>query len=369
MSLADKTLRRAAVLGGGSWGTALAHLMALAGAEVRLWMRNPERVDEINRDHTNSRYLKDRPIHPGVVATTDLAACATFSEVIVVAVPSSEMRAVAFELGRHVTGDQILLSATKGFEAEHLTRMSEVLRAETCCLKVGAISGPNLADEVMDNQPAATVIASPFDEVIQKAARLLAGPTMRVYGNHDLVGVEVHGALKNIIAIAAGVCAGMGLGNNSLALLLTRGLAEISRFAEALGADRMTALGLAGLGDLIATCASPLSRNNTLGRKLADGLSLAEAQADAIKVAEGVNTTRAAHMHAARLGVDMPIVRGVHALLFEGLSASDVLARLMSRANRFEHTEVPIDAPAPVEGSVVERALAFGSRSGRGAGR
>ncbi len=358
--------RKAAVLGGGSWGTALAHLMAVAGADVRLWMRNEERVAEINTTHTNSRYLKDRRIHEGVVATTDFASTASFAEVIVVAIPSSEMRAVAFELGQHVTGDQILLSATKGFEAEHLTRMSEVLRAETCCLKVGAISGPNLADEVMDNQPTATVIASPFDEVIEKAARLLAGPTLRVYGNHDLVGVEVHGALKNIIAIAAGVSAGMNLGQNSLAMLLTRGLAEISRFAEALGADRLTALGLAGLGDLIATCASPLSRNNTLGRKLATGLSLAEAQADAIKVAEGVNTTYAAHRHATRLGVDMPIVRGVHALLFEGLSVKEVLGQLMSRANRFEHSEIPLNAPRLIEGSVVESALNIRAHAERG---
>jgi glycerol-3-phosphate dehydrogenase (NAD(P)+) len=360
------TAKRAAVLGGGSWGTALAHLMALAGADVRLWMRNPERVAEINATHTNSRYLKDKQIHERVVATTDLAATATFAEVIVVAIPSSEMRAVAFELSQYVRGDQILLSATKGFEAENLTRMSEVLRAETCCLKVGAISGPNLADEVMDNQPTATVIASPFDEVIEKAAALLAGPTLRVYGNHDIVGVEVHGALKNIIAIAAGVCAGMNLGNNSVAMLLTRGLAEISRFAEALGADRMTALGLAGLGDLIATCASPLSRNNSLGRKLASGLSLAEAQADAIKVAEGVNTTFAAQRHAKRLGVDMPIVRGVHALLFEGVGPKDVLAKLMARANRFEHSEIPIDAPRLIEGSVVESALNIRAYHGRG---
>jgi len=357
--------KRAAVFGGGSWGTALAHLMALAGADVRLWLRNEDRVAEINTAHTNTRYLRDRQIHPGVVATTDFAEVATFAEVIVVAIPSSEMRAVAFQLGQHVRGDQILLSATKGFETENLTRMSEILRSETCCLKVGAISGPNLADEVMDNKPAATVIASAFDEVVAKGASLLAGPTLRVYGNHDVVGVEVHGALKNIIAIAAGVCAGLDLGTNSLAMLLTRGLAEVSRFAEVLGADRITALGLAGLGDLMATCSSPLSRNNTLGRKLASGMSVAEAQADSVKVAEGVNTTYAAHLHAKRLGVDMPIVRAVHALLFEGHSTREVLTDLMSRANRFEHTEVEIDVPRLIEGSVVESALNIRAFDGR----
>jgi glycerol-3-phosphate dehydrogenase (NAD(P)+) len=355
--------KTAAVLGGGSWGTALAHLMAVSGAEVRLWMRSDERVQEINEHHENSRYLKGKTLHENVRATSDLREAASFAETIIVAIPSSNFRAVAYELGEVVSGDQILISATKGFEAEHLTRMSQILREETCCRKVGAISGPNLADEVMDNHPTATVIASPMDEVIEKASNLLAGPTLRVYGNHDLVGVEVMGALKNIIAIAAGVCVGMDYGQNSLAMLLTRGLAELSRFGEALGADRMTALGLAGLGDLIATCASPLSRNNSLGRKLATGMTLAEAQADSIKVAEGVNTTYAAIKHASRLGVDMPITRAVHALLFEGYKPSDVLAKLMTRANRYEHSEVPIDAPRLVEGSVMDTALSVAARN------
>jgi len=353
----------ASVIGGGSWGTALAHLMAVAGIKVKLWMRSEERVREINATHTNSRYLKDRPIHPAIEATSDLRSAASFAETLIVAIPSANFRSVAFELGECVSGDQILVSATKGFEAERLTRMSQILREETCCLKVGAISGPNLADEVMDNQPTATVVASPLEEVVEKVGLLLAGPTLRVYGNHDLVGVEVMGALKNIIAIAAGVCTGMGYGQNSLAMLLTRGLAEISRFGEALGADRMTALGLAGLGDLIATCASPLSRNNSLGRKLAAGMSLAEAQADSIKVAEGVNTTYAASKHAARLGVDMPITRAVNAILFQEHKPADVLVKLMSRANRYEHNEVPIDAPRPVEGSVIDTALSVAARN------
>lgn len=353
----------ATVIGGGSWGTALAHLMAVSGAKVKLWMRSDDRVAEINEQHTNSRYLKDKQIHPAVEATADLAAAASFAETIIVAIPSANFRQVAFELGEKVSGDQILISATKGFEAEHLTRMSQILREETCCRKIGAISGPNLADEVMDNQPTATVIASPMEEVVEKAGLLLAGPTLRVYGNHDLVGVEVMGALKNIVAIAAGVCAGMGYGQNSLAMLLTRGLAEISRFGEALGGDPLTALGLAGLGDLIATCASPLSRNNSLGRKLASGLTLAQAQADSIKVAEGVNTTYAATLHAARLGVDMPITRAVNALLFEEQKPADVLVKLMARANRYEHTEIPIDAPRPVEGSVIDTALSVAARS------
>jgi hypothetical protein len=231
------------VLGGGSWGTALAHLMAVSGAKVSLWMRSEARVAEINETHTNARYLPGKRIHDAVVATSDLQHAANFAETIVVAIPSASFRSVAFELGGHVSGDQILVSATKGFEAEHLTRMSEILREETCCRKVGAISGPNLADEVMDNQPTATVIASPYEEVVEKVGLLLAGPTMRVYGNPDLVGAEVHGALKNIIAIAAGVCAGMRLGQNAQAMLLTRGLRlrGDTAFSQAAHLDRWDA--------------------------------------------------------------------------------------------------------------------------------
>jgi len=354
--------RRAAVIGGGSWGTALAHLMASSGAEVLLWMRNEERVAEINDDHTNTRYLKGYSIHERVQATSDLALAATFAHTVIVAIPSKGFREVAYQLGEHVAGHQILLSATKGFEVEHLTRMSQVLREETCARKIGAISGPNLADEVMAGQPSATVVASPFDEVIATTASLLTGPNLRVYGNHDVVGVELFGALKNITAIAAGACAGLNLGANSLSMLLTRALAEITRFAEALGADRMTGLGLAGIGDLIATCSSPLSRNNTLGRKLAQGKTLDEALAEMHKVAEGVNTTYATCLHAGRLGVEMPIARGVHRVLFDGAGVEEAMAGLMSRANRFEHSERPIDAPEPISGSVIETALNVATR-------
>lgn len=359
--------KRVSVIGGGSWGTALAHLMATAGIDVRLWMRSDERVAELNEQHTNTRYLKDKAIHEGVVATSDLGAAARHAGTLIVAIPSRSFREVAYELGEHVKGDQILLSATKGFEAENLTRMTQVLREETCVKKVGAISGPNLADEVMAGQPSATVVASPFDEVIAAGAEILANPTLRVYGNHDVVGVEIFGALKNIIAIAAGAAAGLGLGANSLSMLLTRALAEITRFAEALGADSLTGLGLAGIGDLIATCSSPLSRNNSLGRRLAAGVSLDEALSEMVKVAEGVNTTYAVCMHADRLGVEMPIAQGVQRVLFGGEKVETVLGSLMSRANRFEHSERPIDTPERVTGSVIETALTVttGGRDGR----
>jgi glycerol-3-phosphate dehydrogenase (NAD(P)+) len=329
------------VLGGGSWGTALAQVIAGHGAPTKLWMRSEEGVREVNQARTNRRYLPNQEVHPLVTATTDLAEAAR-AELILLALPSSSLREVARALGDHVRGDQILLSATKGLEVETLTRMSEILLQETCARKIGALSGPNLAAEVMAGMPSATVVASRFDEVITGAERVLAGPRLRVYGNFDLVGVELAGALKNIIAIAAGVAAGLGFGANTLSLLLTRGLAEIWRFAAALGAEQSTFLGLAGVGDLVATCASPLSRNHTVGRRLAKGERLDAIQADMRMVAEGVNTTRAVCRHADRLGVEMPIARAMHQVLFEGGDIQRGLEALMTRASRYEADYLPI---------------------------
>ncbi len=356
----------ATVLGGGSWGTALAHVLGCHGYDTMLWMRDDEVVREINEQHTNRTYHGDRHIHEKVRATSNLAQAAGHAEVILVVVPSKAVREVAFELGDHVTGDQILISATKGLEAARLTRMSEVLREETCVRKVGALSGPNLAAEVLAEQPSACVVASRFEEVIEKAERMLAGPRFRIYGNFDVVGVEIAGALKNIIAIAAGVSHGLGFGANTLAMLMTRGLAEISRFGEALGAEPMTFLGLAGVGDLIATCTSELSRNHTVGRRLAQGLKLADIQKEMHMVAEGVFTTQAAHQHARRLGVDMPICEGVYKALFEGAAIESVLQNLMARASRYENSYSPIGEPATVTGSILDYATAIASREGNG---
>jgi len=327
---------KAAVLGGGSWGTALAHLLGTHGYDTLLWMRHEETAKELNKKHVNSRYLKGYHVHENVTATTDLNAAASHAQVIIVAIPSKALRKVAYQIGEHVTADQILISATKGLEADSLTRMSQVLLEETCARKVGALSGPNLAAEVMAGQPSATVVASKFEEVIETAARMLAGPAFRLYGNYDIVGVEIGGALKNIVAIAAGISAGMGFGANTLSLLMTRGLAEISRFGMALGAKQLTFQGLAGVGDIIATCSSPLSRNHTVGRRLAAGEKLDNIIDDMTMVAEGVNTTRAVSAHCAGLGVDMPIAQGMFQLLFEDATIQDVLGELMTRTSVYE---------------------------------
>lgn len=332
------------VVGGGSWGTTLAHLFAQNDHDVLLWVRRADQVRQINEEHRNERYLPGYAIHPGVSATEDLERAMRHSRVVVVVVPSHALRSVASEMGRHATGDQLLISATKGLERDSFKRMTQLLAEETCCKKLGVLSGPNLAREIMAGQPAATVIASRYREVVAEGARLLATPMFRVYGNDDVPGVEMCGALKNIIAIASGVAAGLGLGDNSQSMLMTRGLAEIRRIGEAVGATPLTFSGLAGIGDLMATCASSLSRNHQVGFRLAKGESLPHILETMVQVAEGVNTAEIAQAYARRLGVEMPITAGVCQLLFEGMSPQDAIRELMNRRSTYEIDATPIHA-------------------------
>jgi len=269
------------------------------------------------------------------------------------AIPSHGFRAVLTHAADYLQGDQVVLSATKGFEESTGLRMTEVLRDESCVRKVGAISGPNLAREIVAGQPAATVVASRYEEVIQRGARLLHGPGFRVYGNRDVVGCEVGGALKNIVAIASGVSHGLGFGANTKSLLMTRGLAEIARFGTLMGAEAETFAGLAGMGDLIVTCSSELSRNFRVGLGLASGKSVDEVLGGMVEVAEGVRTTRVALVIAERLGASLPIAEGVARLLYDGASTKEVLVELMTRRAKFERTEGPgyADSEIPLEDS------------------
>ena len=348
-----KAKKKAAVLGGGSWGTALASILGSHGYDTLLWMRDEALAKTINDTHRNPPYLGDAPIDPRVRATLDLTQAAEHAEVLIVAIPSKHFRSVMGQVGDHLSGDQVVISATKGLESEGLKRMSQIITEETCVLKVGAISGPNLAREIVAGQPAASVVASAFESVIQKAERMLAGPTFRLYGNFDLPGTEYAGALKNIYAIAGGVAAGLGFGANTLSTLITRGLAEMSRFGERYGAQRLSFQGLAGVGDLVATCSSTLSRNHTVGRHLAKGEALDEIIANLGMVAEGVNTTRVIHTHAQAEGIDMPIAAAVYRLLFEGASPEEALASLMARESRYEGLDSLIHRPS-APGSVVQ---------------
>jgi glycerol-3-phosphate dehydrogenase (NAD(P)+) len=337
---------RVAVLGGGSWGTVLAHLAGLNDCETLLWMRSEERAAEINEEHTNSRYLSEHLLSENVRATTELEEAVRGAALLIFAVPSSAIRAVAAEAGAFITGDQVVLSATKGLEPESFRRMTEVIRGETCALKLGAVSGPNLAKEIIAGQPSAAAVGSRFREVIALSAKLLHGSTFRIYGSNDLTGVETAGALKNVIAIASGLAHGMGFGANVRAMIVTRGLAEIQRLGVCLGSDPLTFSGLAGVGDLIVTCGSELSRNFRVGMGLAAGKELETIFEELGEVAEGVNTTRVARALSQARDVAMPITESVYRLLFEGVTAEDVLQDLMTRKARYE---IDFDYSAEVE--------------------
>lgn len=321
----------AVVIGGGSFGTTLASLLAGSGKSVGIWVRRGEQSREINRSHTNERYLAGFKLPAKLKATTDLQRAVKAAPVLIVAIPSKSFREVANMVGDHVQGDQVLVHATKGLETGTYMRMSEILREETCSLKIGAISGPNLALEVMRGNPAGAVVASHYSEVISRVQDLFRGTHMRMYGGRDVIGTELGGAFKNIIALATGVSDGMGFGDNTKALLMTRGLTEMVRFGVALGAQVLTFGGLAGIGDLMATCASPLSRNYRVGLGLAKGEKLDKVIARLGQVAEGVPTTAAVRSQAEQMGFleDLPIVKAVHGVLYEGISTRQGLKQLM----------------------------------------
>ena len=319
-----------AVIGGGSFGTTLASLLSGRKKRVVLWVRRREQASEINRKHTNERYLPGFKLPARLKATTDLEASVKAAPVVLLAIPTKSFRSVANMVGDHIQGDQVLVHVAKGLELGTFKRMSQVLREETCSLKIGVISGPNLAVEVMSGFPSGAVVASHYREVIDRIQELFAGSRMRMYGGSDVIGTELGGAFKNIIALSTGVSDGMGFGDNTKALLMTRGLSEMVRFGVANGANILTFCGLAGIGDLVATCASPLSRNYRVGRGLASGEKLDEIVERLGQVAEGVPTTKAVHEQACGLGLDLPIVRGVYGLLYGGRSPAQVLEDLMS---------------------------------------
>ncbi len=327
---------KVAVLGAGSFGTTIANVVAGAGRPVFLWGRDEEVAKGINETKKSTKVFKDIPLSAGIRATTSLEEAAKGAPVVVVAIPSSSFREVARKLGDFVTGDQVLLSATKGLEPRTHKRMSEILKEETCVKKVGALSGPNIAKEIMLGQPAATVVASRFKDAIELSSHLLSGPRFRVYGNNDLLGVELAGALKNVIAIASGVATGLELGDNTRSLLITRGLAEIQRMGVKLGADPLTFSGLAGIGDLFVTCMSPLSRNHRVGAALAKGQKLATILEGLGEVAEGVNTAKVVKDLVLEHKVAMPISEAVYRLLYEDVASKDMLEDLMTRRQRYE---------------------------------
>lgn len=318
-----------AVLGGGSFGTAIANIMADNGHRVTLWLRNPERAEEINRDHINTAYLPDYPLNPALLASTELADAVSGADVVFMAVPSKSCRIVARELAPLMEDGSILVSTTKGIEHEGFKLMSEVLAEEIPNVRLGVMSGPNLAKEIAANQITGTVIASSDEELNTTIQDLLHSGTFRVYASQDVIGVELAGALKNVYAIMAGMAAAYGIGQNTISMLLTRSLAEMTRFAVERGADPMTFLGLSGVGDLIATCSSPLSRNYQVGHKLGEGRKLDEVVAELGQVAEGVNTLKLLKEQADKLDVYMPLVNGLYEIIYEHKAIDEVVGQLM----------------------------------------
>lgn len=325
----DAPTQHIAVLGGGSFGTAIANIMADNGHQVTLWLRNAERAGEINRDHVNSAYLPDYPLNPELRACTDLADCVRGCDVVFMAVPSKSCRQVARELAGCIPDRAILVSTTKGIEHDGFKLMSEVLREEVPRARIGVLSGPNLAKEIAAHQITGTVIASEDQALNDTIQALLHSGTFRVYDSNDVTGVELAGALKNVYAIMAGMAAALGIGQNTISMLLTRSLAEMTRFAVVKGADPMTFMGLSGVGDLMATCNSPLSRNYQVGFELGKGRDLDEIVAELGQVAEGVNTLKLLKQQAALLDVYMPLVNGLYAVIFENKGIDEVVGGLM----------------------------------------
>ena len=322
--------RHVAVLGAGNWGTTLAHLAGRNGCEVSLWSRNDEACRAIRDHHENPRAVPGLEIDPHVSASPDLAACVRGAAVVMIVIPAQSFREVARALGEHLEPWQVVVHATKGIELGTHRRMTEILAEETCAKAVGVLAGPNIAVEIARGGPAGTVVASRFPAVVVAARRAFGSPRLMVFRGEDVTGVELAGALKNVVALAAGMATEMRLGENAKALLIARGLAEITALATAMGAQPATFAGLAGVGDLIVTCSSPASRNHRVGAALVRGGNLAEAVASLGMVAEGVATSIAASELSRQHGVETPLLDQVRRILHEDLPPRDALGELLA---------------------------------------
>ena len=325
---------RLSVLGGGAWGTALAAHASRAGLPVRMWIREPEVASAVNERRENPAYLPGVELPAELRATSVLAEALADAETVLVVIPSEFCREIYLQAGRLAPAGASFVSATKGLEIGTLQRMTEVAAAEAEGRPLAALSGPSFALEVAKSLPTAVVVAATDHDVAERVQRALATRSFRVYSSEDVVGVELAGALKNVIAIAAGIIDGLGYGHNTEAALITRGLAEISRLAVALGARPDTLSGLAGLGDLVLTCTGALSRNRTVGRRLGLGQPFAEACAGIHP--EGVRTTLAACALSEREGIEMPIACQMKAVLYEGKPPREALEELMLRSLKRE---------------------------------
>jgi glycerol-3-phosphate dehydrogenase (NAD(P)+) len=325
-------IKAVAVIGAGSWGTTLSQLLGEKGLDVRLWVREEEVYEDLSRDRINHTFLPGFRLSSRISCTREFPVALNETGLVLMAIPSHVFRQTLREVQPHWPPGAVLLSAAKGMEIDSLLTMEGVVREELGAqTSYAVLSGPSFAREVAQKQPTAVTIASRHREIAHFLQRLFSAPYFRVYTSHDVTGVELGGALKNIFAIGTGILSGMGLGDNPRAALITRGLAEMVRLGARLGANPMTLTGLAGLGDLILTCTSSQSRNFQVGLKLGQGRSLAEILAGMAMVAEGVKTSRAVYLLAERLGVEMPLVAALYKILYENLAPKEAIKKLMAR--------------------------------------
>lgn len=335
---------RVSVIGAGSWGTALSQAIVDNKHEVLLYARSENARDEINNKHTNSRYLKNIVLPSELKATSNLREAVEFGDVIVIAVPTKVMRETAKKINEFLDKPKFVIHVSKGLEMETNKRMSEVIKDEISQEKlkgVGVLSGPSHAEELVLRNPTVVAIASENDGLNKITQEIFHNKYFRIYVNKDIIGVEVGGALKNIIALGCGIIDGMHYGDNAKAALLTRGLIEITRLGKKLGADEMTFLGLGGIGDLVVTCTSTHSRNYNCGHLIGEGYSLEEAIKKLDMVAEGVRTTKVCYFLSKKYDVYMPITENIYKVLYEGLSIEDCVNNLMKKMaaeelNKFE---------------------------------
>ena len=318
------------VLGGGSFGTTLCNLIAENGFYANLWVRNEERAFEINNHHVNSNYLPDLKLDHRVTASTDLISCVSKADILFIAVPSQSFENVLSNISDYVPETTYIISLTKGIDHNNFKLMSQLINEYFPINEVGVLSVPNLAKELSQKQLTATVIASTSPILIKSIQEVLYSPFFRVYSSEDIFGVELGGALKNIYAIISGLASALDVGMNTHAMIMTRSLAEMSRFAVSMGANPLTFLGLSGVGDLIVTCSSSLSRNYQVGYSIGKGKNIDEATVELGQVAEGVNTLKLVVNKARELDVYMPLAFGLHSLIYENQTIDNIIKQLMS---------------------------------------
>ena len=330
-------MSKVTVFGAGAWGSTMAQVLSDAGNEVLLWGRSAEVIAEINGLHTNTKYLASHTLPENIKATTDLKAAFDFSATYVLAIPAQQLRVTLQEWKSYFAADSVIVSTLKGIEISTQMRMTEVIEDVLGPHKIAIITGPNLADELVLRQPAGAVAAAPTLELAESIRDLFRTPYYRVYTSIDVMGCELSGAIKSVIALAVGISIGMGFGENTQAMLITRGLNEVARLCAAHGSDPLSAAGLAGMGDLVASCGSPLSRNRTFGEVVGRTGSMEQARKEVAKTVEGVASAGAVVEIAHRVGVEVPVIEAVGEIVSEQLSPAAALQKLMEITTKAEN--------------------------------